>query len=354
MPARLSIVVPAYDAERFIGPCLEAIVSQMGPRHALLVVDDGSRDRTADVVEQVRREHPGLRIDLIRQANQGIAGARNSALAAVDGDYILFVDADDLVLPGTLGALDAVIDTHAPDAIACDFNMWHPDSPRKNRRVSLGYAPDAVTHGRDAILATYFADRHTYVWANVLRRAVYSGQPQPVFPVGRAYEDLSVLAALLADCQTLYRLARPTIDYRQHPQSLKNGVSRKWCVDFVSALLQVRQAMAMRGVGDLVRMQVDVAACHFYIGIVKSSYQLPWREGQAAREHVRRIFLDSLFHEADAVLAAMESGAVCSHDPAGDAAAAGQVRKALSGSFTFGLAKTASRALKQWQRRLAA
>lgn len=352
--ATISILVPAYNAERDLGATLGTILQQMGPHHALVVVDDGSTDGTAALVEQLQQANPALDFTLIRQANEGVAAARNRLLAAASGEYLLFVDADDLLTPGTLAALDAVIAEHRPDAIACDFNFWHPHNMRRTRRVSLGYPPETLLRDRDQVMRTYFADRHTYLWLYVLRRELYARQPAPLFPAGRVYEDLSVLARLLAECDSLYRLARPIIDYRQSANSITRSVSRKWCRDYAHGLHQAASFFRQHPVSDALRLQIDVAGCHFFLGLVKESFQLGWREGQAAREEARAIFLDSLFHDIDTVLTAMETGTVFSHDHGADASAARKLRKALSGSLAFSLGKTASRKLKFWKRMIAA
>lgn len=343
----LSLVVPAYNAAGFIGDCLRAILAQMTPQHELIVIDDGSRDATADLVGALATRHPACAVHLVRQPNGGVSVARNRGLFEARGEYIVFIDADDLLLPGMLAALDAVVDAHHPDVIACDFNAWRPDKGDARRLVTLGYPADALLHERDLILKHFFADRHTYVWANVFRRAIYLRQPQPLFPPGRVYEDVSTLASLLSDCASLYHLARPIIDYRQHAASITKAVSPSWCVDFATALLDVRRSLDGRDIGDAVRMLVDVMACYFYIGIVKNSFQLSWSEGQAARARVKAIFLESLFHPAEQVLKAMERGAVLTRDARGDAATARQVRKALAGSLMFSVVKTLSRRLKR-------
>lgn len=343
----LSIIVPAYNAAGFIEDCLGAILAQMTPQHELIVVDDGSRDATAELVGALAARHPGCAVRLVRQPNGGVSVARNRGLFEARGEYIVFIDADDLLLPGMLAALDAVVDAHHPDVIACDFNAWRPDKGDARRLVTLGYPADAVLHDRDLILQNFFADRHTYVWANVFRREIYMRQPQPLFPPGRVYEDVSTLARLLSDCASLYRLARPIIDYRQHAASITKAVSPSWCSDFATALLDVRRSLEGREVSDAVRLLVDVMACYFYIGIVKNSFQLPWAAGQAARAHVKDLFWRSLFHPAEQVLKAMEDGALLTRDARGDAATARQVRKALAGSWMFSVMKTLSRRLKR-------
>jgi len=347
LPPTLSIIVPAYNAEAFIPSCLGAILAQMGPNHELIVVDDGSRDRTAELVEALGAAHPHCALQLVRQPNGGVSQARNRGLATATGEYIVFIDADDLLLPGMLAALDRVAAEHAPDVIACDFQAWRPDKGDTRRQVTLGYPADTLVRDREAVLQDFFADRHTYVWANIFRRAIYARQPQPLFPPGRVYEDVSVLSRLLADCASLYRLARRNTAYRQHAASITKAVSPSWCTDFATALLDVRRGMQEHGASDAVRMLVDVMACYFYIGIVKNSFQLPWGEGQAARARVKAIFLDSLFHPAEEVLAAMENGTILTRDARADAATARQVRKALAGSLAFSLAKTLSRRLKR-------
>lgn len=342
----LSIIVPAYNAAAFIEDSLGAILAQMGPRHELIVIDDGSRDATPALVEAVAARHPDCGVKLVRQPNGGVSVARNRGLFEARGDYIVFVDADDVLLPGMLAALDAVVLAHHPDVIACDFNAWRPEKGDARRLVTLGYPADALLHDSDAMLQNFFADRHTYVWANVFRREIYLRQPQPLFPPGRVYEDVSTLSRLLADCASLYHLARPIVDYRQHAASITKAVSPSWCVDFATALLDVRRGLENRDIGDQVRLLVDVMACYFYIGIVKNSFQLSWGEGQAARARVKTIFLESLFHPAEQVLSAMENGTILTRDARGDAAAARQIRKALAGNLAFSLIKTLSRRLK--------
>lgn len=350
----ISILVPAYNAERDLGATLGAILQQMGPRHALVVVDDGSKDGTAALVERARQDNPAADLTLIRQDNQGLAATRNRLLAAATGEYVLFVDADDLLLPGTLDALDAVIAQHHPDAIACDFNFWHPQNMRKNRLATLGYPENTLLRDREQILCTYFADRHTYAWAYVLRRALYASQPMPLFPVGRTFEDVTVMGRMLAQCDSLYRLARPTIDYRQSANSMKRAVGRKWCLDYARALHDCASYFREAPASDALRLRIDATGCFFFIGLLKETFQLGWREGREVRREVKEIFLDSLFHDVDTVLAAMEAQTLPSRDPGGEASCARQLRKALADNLGFNIGKTASRKIKFWQRMIAA
>jgi glycosyltransferase involved in cell wall biosynthesis len=346
----LSVIVPAYNVQRFIEPCIGSVLQQLEAHDELIVIDDGSTDGTPALLDTLRREHRGANFRIISQANQGIAATRNAGIAAACGDYIVFVDGDDLLRPGALAALASIAATHKPDVIACDFNMWRPDNERKSRPVVLGYRPEVAICDREEILSTFFADRHMYVWANVVRREVYLRLAAPIFPPQRAFEDVAVLSRVLNGCASLYHLPLAIIDYRQHPASITKVISEKWCLDFAAALLQVSDYFRGQAVSDAIKLQIDATACWFYIGIVKNSYQLPWAVGRDVRAKVKAIFIDSLFNEPEVVLAAMCDGTVVTHARRRDAIVARQVGKALAGSLVFDIAKAASRQVKFVQR----
>ncbi len=90
----VSIIVPVHDAEAFIGETLESALGQTYRNTEVIVVDDGSRDRTRAIVDQWAERDSRVRV--LAQANRGVAAARNRALAAARGDFIAPLDADDL------------------------------------------------------------------------------------------------------------------------------------------------------------------------------------------------------------------------------------------------------------------
>ncbi len=93
----ISVIIPAYNAEKFIGITLDSVSTQTYKNIEILVVDDGSKDRTVDIVQQRALEDE--RITLLRQKNQGVAAARNLAIQHAKGEYIAPIDADDIWYP---------------------------------------------------------------------------------------------------------------------------------------------------------------------------------------------------------------------------------------------------------------
>lgn len=95
---KISIVVPCYNAEAYIIDCLESIYRQSYDNYELICVDDGSSDMTVDVINQFVREKE-MQCKLITSSNKGQCSARNIGLREATGDYVFFLDADDLILP---------------------------------------------------------------------------------------------------------------------------------------------------------------------------------------------------------------------------------------------------------------
>lgn len=109
---KVSVVIPTYNRARLVGEALQSVLSQPFDDMEVLVVDDGSTDDTAAVL--VRFTDPRVRV--IRQANQGISGARNTGVREARGQYIAMLDSDDRWRPNSLPRLVGALDAH-PDAV---------------------------------------------------------------------------------------------------------------------------------------------------------------------------------------------------------------------------------------------
>lgn len=105
MKPLVSILIPAYNAEEWIGDTLKSAVAQTWPRKEIIVVDDGSTDHTAEVA----RRFASKEVMVVRKENQGAAAARNHALSISQGDYVQWLDADDLLAPNKVESQLAVL-----------------------------------------------------------------------------------------------------------------------------------------------------------------------------------------------------------------------------------------------------
>ncbi len=100
----ISIITPVYNAERFLFDTLESIRHQRYPHWELILVDDGSTDASAEIISSWMQRHPKLNVRYVRQENQGVSVARNHGFSLSQGEYVSFLDADDVWFPDKLSA----------------------------------------------------------------------------------------------------------------------------------------------------------------------------------------------------------------------------------------------------------
>lgn len=105
---RFSVVIPVYNRSEVVGEAIDSVLHQSIEDFEVIVVDDGSTDATAEVV---RRQY-GSDVRLIRQENRGPGAARNRGIKAASGEYVTFLDSDDLWFPWTLSVFDRAIQQH--------------------------------------------------------------------------------------------------------------------------------------------------------------------------------------------------------------------------------------------------
>lgn len=113
--SRISVIVPVYNAERYLDKCIESILKQTYAQLELILIDDGSQDNSGRICDCWAAKD--ARVKVIHQDNQGVSTARNAGLEAATGEYIGFVDADDEIAPETYETILCHIGDH-------DIAMW--------------------------------------------------------------------------------------------------------------------------------------------------------------------------------------------------------------------------------------
>src|SRR5689334_9186190 len=104
--AQVSIIVPVYNVERYLGECLDSILSQDFEDFEIVAVDDCSQDGSSEILRQYAERDARIKIIVMPQ-NRGLGAARNAGLAAATGRYVWFIDSDDSIRPGSLSAIMA-------------------------------------------------------------------------------------------------------------------------------------------------------------------------------------------------------------------------------------------------------
>jgi O-antigen/teichoic acid export membrane protein/glycosyltransferase involved in cell wall biosynthesis len=164
-----TVVIPAYNAEHLIERTVRSALAQTDPRLEIVVVDDGSRDGTAEVVARLAAEDP--RIDLVRQENQGVAAARNTGIARARTPYVSFLDNDDLWMPCHLEKIATALEA-APEAGIANADGWVLDDlTGRVRRAPFSAGadiPDPLPGDADALLVELA--KRNFIWGSTTVR----------------------------------------------------------------------------------------------------------------------------------------------------------------------------------------
>jgi glycosyltransferase involved in cell wall biosynthesis len=207
----VSIIMPAYNVEPYIGDAIRSALAQTFTDFELIVVDDGSKDGTAEMVGEMARQDS--RVQLVQQPNRGLAGARNSAMRAARGEFFALLDSDDLWEPEFLAEQVAILQTR-PDVDIVTGNGW-----------CLG----GVTHGELARpcpdprptpdLGSIIGDERCVFIMSVFRRRVYT-TIGPFDEAMRSNEDYDYWLRAAVAGFTFARNDRPLGHYRIRTDSL--------------------------------------------------------------------------------------------------------------------------------------
>jgi glycosyltransferase involved in cell wall biosynthesis len=215
----ISVVIPCYNAERYIVATIDSVLAQDQPGLEIIVVDDGSSDRS---VELIRATFPQVRVE--QQANQGVAAARNNGIRLATGEWIAFVDADDIWLPGKLAAqLEQLAANPGCRLNYCAWQVWASDAPLPAPAFLAELTSRAGERAQwDGPSGWVYPDLllDCVVWTSTVlaQRSLFDevGVFDTTLRLGEDYD----LWLRISRVTTILRVARPYALYRIHPASI--------------------------------------------------------------------------------------------------------------------------------------
>lgn len=168
---KLSIIVPVYRVEAFLPACLDSILRQTFRDWELILIDDGSPDRCGAICDEYAENDPRIRV--IHQDNHGVSAARNAGLLAASGDYLGFVDADDLVAPEMYETLLREAENRGCDIAVCGFSCCSEEGDALRPEP----VPPGLYSKTDLILSVYKTPNpfHGSMCNKIFRRELLNG-----------------------------------------------------------------------------------------------------------------------------------------------------------------------------------
>ena len=244
----ISVIVPVYKVEAWLPACVQSLLGQTFRDFELILVDDGSPDGCGRLCDGYALADS--RVQVIHRPNGGLSAARNSGLAAARGEYIAFVDSDDVVLPDYLERLYAACRAAGADMAVCAVQDVAENGEPLPQPVFTGPTGEGVFEGR-RLLEEFFGPASTYytvAWNKLYKAHLWRDLR---YPEGLLHEDDAVAHLLYWNCGKVACLAQPLYHYRLRQGSIcRTGITPA-AFDGVSAHAAWCRFFAAQGHPDL-------------------------------------------------------------------------------------------------------
>lgn len=231
---RFSVVVPVYNVAEYLESCTNSVLHSDYRDFEMILVDDGSTDGVCpDLCDAIAQKNPDT-VRVIHQLNMGLGGARNTGLEQARGDYLLFLDSDDTLAPGTLSLLSQRIEETHADIYTFQCCTHDGVGAKTFHAVSEVWDDVFSLEERPEYLLSLPA-----AWARIYRRELFlsTGIRYP----GRVwYEDIRTTTKLAACAGSIVTLPDPLYLYLQRPGSIMNSLTLERNREILEAFEDIR------------------------------------------------------------------------------------------------------------------
>lgn len=329
MSLRITVIIPCYNVAPWVRRCLDSVLTALPPASEIVAVDDGSTDGTADELRDFESrfakdgaDAQDRSLKIIRQENRGVSAARNRALDVARGEYVFFVDPDDVVAPDFFTAMVTALARDKADCCLCGYSeQADGEADEKRRNSSLkgdyryrtndeilrDYLPRIFGYSFDDVRAWYagtplFTNRElASACRMVFRRALIEARHIRFDETIALFEDAMFNAEYLIAAQSMTSVDRPLYQICYRDSSASSTMPKRgarYCRNKL-ALLKKRETLNRQVGGRLTALYAGTnvfSALEIVAAMFKRS--VAWREGRALlREYLSVPSVRAAFRE---------------------------------------------------------
>lgn len=217
---RFSVIVPCYNIEKYIVQCIESILAQTFTDYELILVDDGSKDATAGILDKYQKRDN--RIKVIHKSNGGLTSARKAGAELAAGDYVAIVDGDDWIIPEYLEEFSKAIDKGPVDVACCGYyEMLGEEEKRESclNKLNNRYGYFTRKEIEEFLLPDLFRFKPV-VWSKVFRREVYLKYQMTLDSRISMGEDGAITYPCILNANEIFLIEKCMYYYRLNMSSL--------------------------------------------------------------------------------------------------------------------------------------
>lgn len=215
--SRVSVIIPVYNVEKDVEACLRSVMTQTYADLEILVCDDGSTDMSGAICDRIALEDH--RVHVIHTSNEGLSAARNTCLNVATGDYVTFVDSDDLIAADYVARLWKACDEHHAEIAICDYQRFPED---ENTLAEDDGTGEEVYTNVECLEYMYHpkSPGMSFISCAKLYKRTLFEDLQIRFPVGKLHEDQFTTYRLIYAAQRIVYVQSPMYGYRTRGGSI--------------------------------------------------------------------------------------------------------------------------------------
>ncbi len=259
----LSIIIPLYNSEKYIKQCLDTIFRQEmnESEFEVIVIDDGSKDSGYSLASEYAKRHQNVLV--VKQENQGVACARNNALDKATGDYITFVDADDMLISGSLRALLKIAVENKADIVKAAHKEVPEDAVCEDFSSSHDNSSIQIMTGEEAIV-NVTRMKEGYCWGYLISRKLITDNRLSFPPKVAFMEDWAFITQAILKSRTFVNADVLLYLYRRNSSSCMANVTTEkmllgcQAIDIVANLAKDTYGDVKKKLSDNVCVNINI------------------------------------------------------------------------------------------------
>mgnify|MGYP006361170599 CR=1 FL=1 len=222
---KLSIIIPVFNVEKYVGACIESLYKQgiSEDEFEVILINDGSTDNSLSVIQEYENQYSNITI--ISQKNQGLSATRNYGIKLAKGEYLLFVDSDDLIVDNTLKVMLHIAIQNQVDILKGDYVKANNQEIENGIEISNlnSYTPSVIKTGEQGFIEDY-NPMYSYAVINFYRREFIT-KNKIYFLEGKYFEDVAYTIEAYLKAQTFMAIPLQFYVYRQNDSSIMATMS---------------------------------------------------------------------------------------------------------------------------------
>lgn len=218
----LSVIIPVYNAEKYIEKCLESVFLNLNSNIEVIIIDDGSTDSSLHLIKKIIKCNDiciSSNIKLLTQINQGQSVARNNALDISEGEYVAFIDADDYISSTYFEKILSILKNENPDLIKINAKKFLIDEDESFHEIDFeGFNDTGLKLINSELRKNLFNDNYWYACLTIIKKKLVVKK----FPIGVYFEDAIFMSDIYQRATNIFFLPAKIYYYRYHNKSSLN------------------------------------------------------------------------------------------------------------------------------------